>query len=454
MSDIKICFGAIIKNESKIIRRLFESIKEFIDYWVIIDTGSTDSTLEILESFKKEIPGEIHQSEWINFETNRNELLEKTLNKGKYTLLMDADMILKKSNSNFTKKDLIKHLEENYKNPCFYLKQVNEILDWWNNRIINRSKNVWIYSVVTHESLALLKSEFDPKDWSETKINDLWISDIGDGGSKTKKLERDIRLLTENIPKETNSYKLFHMLFYLGQSYINLSFSEPSDYTEDDKNGFKSMALRIYSNAISLSNSFPVDEEELWCCNWFLAQAMHAVGYSLRQVQNQYLASFNSRPYRIEPMYELMFLAFKNNDFNSAYHFGTMCLEQFDDKEKKPILILLKPKKDNLFIRRDFHEVLFWFYFGHVCDSLGKLNIAFSCALQLKKSKETSKLYQLKQTELENWIKEISNKLLEKMKKDSTKEQESQKLESEQNKSNENILKSQYAKYIPKDLFV
>jgi glycosyltransferase involved in cell wall biosynthesis len=80
MTDIKICFGAIIKNESKIIRRLFESIKEFIDYWVIIDTGSTDSTLEILESFKKEIPGEIHQSEWINFETNRNELLEKTLN--------------------------------------------------------------------------------------------------------------------------------------------------------------------------------------------------------------------------------------------------------------------------------------------------------------------------------------------------------------------------------------
>lgn len=449
-----ICFGAIVKNESKIIKRLFDSIKEFIDYWVIIDTGSTDNTVEILESFKQEIPGEIHHSTWNNFQDNRNELLEKTLDKSKYTLLMDADMILKKVNENFTKKDLIDYLEKNFKNPCFSIKQVNPLLNWWNNRIINRSKNVWIYSVVTHETLVVLKSEYPPEEWSDQKLDQfLWISDIGDGGSKTKKLERDIRLLTEAIPKETNSYKIFHMLFYLGQSYINLASSseQTNDYVPDDRLSFRNMAVRLYNNAIELAKTYPVDEEELWCCKWFLGGAMHAVGFSLRQVQNQYLSAFNHRPYRMEPMYDLMFLCLSNNDIHSAYHFGKMCLEPFNDQSKKFNLKLLSAKQDNLFIRRDYREVLFWFYFGLVCEHLGLAYLTFACALELKKANQTSELYKLKQKELEEWIKKVSEKLLEAIKLESQKQIEQQKPQEE---AKNQIITTKYQKFIPKDLTI
>ena len=39
----------IVKNESKIIKRCLDSVKDHIDYWVIVDTGSTDGTQDIIK---------------------------------------------------------------------------------------------------------------------------------------------------------------------------------------------------------------------------------------------------------------------------------------------------------------------------------------------------------------------------------------------------------------------
>jgi glycosyltransferase involved in cell wall biosynthesis len=41
----------IVKNESKIIVRLLESVYRIIDTYVICDTGSTDDTLAIMVDF-------------------------------------------------------------------------------------------------------------------------------------------------------------------------------------------------------------------------------------------------------------------------------------------------------------------------------------------------------------------------------------------------------------------
>ena len=46
-----ICLNMIVKNEEKIICRLLESVSDLIDTFCIIDTGSTDSTVEKIMSF-------------------------------------------------------------------------------------------------------------------------------------------------------------------------------------------------------------------------------------------------------------------------------------------------------------------------------------------------------------------------------------------------------------------
>jgi len=41
-----ICLTMIVKNEAQVIRRCIDSVRRFISYWVIVDTGSTDGTQE------------------------------------------------------------------------------------------------------------------------------------------------------------------------------------------------------------------------------------------------------------------------------------------------------------------------------------------------------------------------------------------------------------------------
>ena len=42
-----LCLNMIVKNESKIITRLFNSVVPIIDCYCICDTGSTDNTVKI-----------------------------------------------------------------------------------------------------------------------------------------------------------------------------------------------------------------------------------------------------------------------------------------------------------------------------------------------------------------------------------------------------------------------
>jgi len=56
MVDIQkpsICLNMIVKNESKIITRMLESVSSIIDCYCICDTGSTDDTLEVISTFLK-----------------------------------------------------------------------------------------------------------------------------------------------------------------------------------------------------------------------------------------------------------------------------------------------------------------------------------------------------------------------------------------------------------------
>ena len=66
----------IVKDESHVIERSLASAKPLIDYWVIVNTGSTDGTQDVIREFLKDIPGELHERPWKNFGYNRTEALE------------------------------------------------------------------------------------------------------------------------------------------------------------------------------------------------------------------------------------------------------------------------------------------------------------------------------------------------------------------------------------------
>lgn len=94
----KLCLNMIVKNESKIIQRLLESVSSIIDSYCICDTGSTDNTKEIIETFfkSKNIPGKIVEEPFKDFGYNRSFALKacENMENADYILLLDADMIL------------------------------------------------------------------------------------------------------------------------------------------------------------------------------------------------------------------------------------------------------------------------------------------------------------------------------------------------------------------------
>lgn len=89
--NISICLNMIVRNESHILQRALTSVKGLIDYWVIVDTGSTDGTQELICDVLKDVPGELYERPWHNFGHNRTEALQLARGKSDYILFLDAD---------------------------------------------------------------------------------------------------------------------------------------------------------------------------------------------------------------------------------------------------------------------------------------------------------------------------------------------------------------------------
>lgn len=89
-----ICLNMIVKNEAAIIRRCLDSVRPFIDFWVIVDTGSTDGTRDIIRGHLHDVPGELVERPWQDFAFNRSEALKLAQQKSDYILTIDADDVL------------------------------------------------------------------------------------------------------------------------------------------------------------------------------------------------------------------------------------------------------------------------------------------------------------------------------------------------------------------------
>ena len=90
----RVCLNMIVKNETAVLKRCLDSVRPFIHHWVIVDTGSTDGTQDMIRRELADLPGELHERPWKDFGTNRTEALELAHGKADYILIMDADEVL------------------------------------------------------------------------------------------------------------------------------------------------------------------------------------------------------------------------------------------------------------------------------------------------------------------------------------------------------------------------
>lgn len=307
-----LCLNMIVKNESKIIKRLFDSVISIIDTFCICDTGSTDDTIQIIDEYFKEksIIGKIIKEPFKNFCYNRNIALQSCIGLSDYVLLLDADMVL--DIKNFDKSTL-------NSTESFAIIQGNDSFYYQNLRII-KNNGLYKYVGVTHEYIDV------PPNNTTVLLNKniIFIRDIGDGGSKHDKFERDIKLLIDGIKDEPNNSRYY---FYLANSYYDI--------------GKYSDAVGYYKKRIELGGWI----EEVWYSYYRLGLCYKYMN-NFSDALKIWLEGFDLYPTRLEAIYEII----KYYRINSKYK---LCMMFYN--MAKYILNNRTNKENHLFFHNDVY---------------------------------------------------------------------------------------------------
>jgi len=319
MSPPKILLIMMIKNESKIIERAINSALPIIDGICVLDTGSTDNTVSVvndiidkLKTQKSGFIGKVYNKSFVNFGVSRSEsfnfakelLLESNWAlENTFGLLLDADMVLKIENAESVRNNIGK-----YDNGLLY--QVQHQYKYFNIRLIKMSLK-WECIGVTHEF------------WNAEEAgscvffeDNIWIDDISDGGCKSDKFERDIRLLEDALKDDPLNSRYY---FFLGQSYMCINKLEKS--------------IECYKKSTELGSTC----ETHWFSLCMISKQYILLG-KLKEASDYCELAVALKPNRSEPLYEM-----------TAHYLSVSDFEKVDEYVKRGVNIPF-PERDIIYV--------------------------------------------------------------------------------------------------------
>lgn len=276
----KICLNMIVRNEADKIERCLASVVGSIDYYAILDTGSTDGTQDAIKKFfqKHNIPGVVAPGAFKTFEQARNDALKLSLSLSlshanddqfEYVLLLDADMEL------VCREKLRCY---NLTAPAYSMVQSSATLSYHNTRLLSVAAIAVgaKYKGVTHEYLDCGSTKNIPPEFAH-------FVDHADGTNRKDKFTRDIKLLLGGLQAEPNNSRY---MYYLAQSYR-------------DSGKWKEAAH--WYNVRRAAGGW---EEEAWDAQLNYGCCLKNLGDEAGFIRET-LAAYNRRPWRAEPLYDL-----------------------------------------------------------------------------------------------------------------------------------------------------
>jgi tetratricopeptide (TPR) repeat protein len=251
----KVLLVLMVKNEAAQLPRCLRAAAPFVDASFVFDTGSEDDTLGVA---RREGCG-VAQAPWEDFGRSRTASLKAArahaLRELKwrlcdgYALVLDADMVLRGDVAAFRSyMDAALRAEVS----AVALVQKMGALVYHNTRLM-RLVDDWRCKGATHEAWTGGRSD-------RTALLDravLWIDDLGDGGCKHDKFERDERLLLTALHEDPGDAR---SQFYLAQTY-------------KDREKFHE-AIEAYEKRIAAGGW----KEEVWYSHYGIVQCLVRLG--------------------------------------------------------------------------------------------------------------------------------------------------------------------------------
>ncbi|QIL71838.1 glycosyltransferase [Diaphorobacter sp. HDW4B] len=292
-SSPSICLNMIVKDESAVIERCLRSVRSHVHSWVIVDTGSSDDTMEKIRSIMDGIPGMLHQRPWRNFGHNRSEAVQLAYASGAdYVLFMDADDTLVP--------------QPDFTWPAMDADQYQiglrlGTLQYVRTMLVS-TRLAWRWTGVLHEY-----PESTPPAATTKQLDGVHILSACEGArsSDPDKYKKDATMLREALVLEPHNTRY---AFYLAQSLRDA--------------GDSLAALKAYRHRVTMGGWI----EEHWRAALEVARLEERLGNPLSTVQQSYLAAFELRVQRAEPLVDLARYMRRDNRFALAYLYaGQAC---------------------------------------------------------------------------------------------------------------------------------
>ncbi len=265
-----ICLNMIVKNEAHVIRRCLDSVRAHVAHWVIVDTGSTDGTQDLVREHLRDLPGELHERPWRDFGFNRSEALALARGHAPYVLVMDADNVL-------------------HTPPGYAFADLQADGYWLKHRyagveyvlpLLLADRIEWRYEGVLHEYVTAATPH------SFALLEGPWIEQRHEGARSRdpETYRKDAETLEAALAREPGNTRY---LFYLAQSLRDA--------------GETRRARDVFRRRAEMGGW----DEEAWYARYQAALLDERLGESAATVQHAYLAAFQARPTRAEPLVEL-----------------------------------------------------------------------------------------------------------------------------------------------------
>jgi hypothetical protein len=264
---INLCI--MVKNGGELFEQMLVQNMNIIDRWTILDTGSTDGTIETITNLlvgKKK--GNLYQEPFINFRESRNRCLELAGKQCKYNIMLDDTYNIVGNLRSFLDEIRGDQFADSY---SIYVKS-NDI-EYISNRITKSENNLrYIYTI--HEIIQVEDNicVLIPKNraYIDDKIN-IYMQNR----SKDRNIY-DVQCLHEMIKEYPNEPR---HLYYLAQTYVNLNdFEKAAEYYYkraffhiDGQAQEKFDALFLFARISTLELKKPWKEYETYfklCTEW------------------------------------------------------------------------------------------------------------------------------------------------------------------------------------------
>lgn len=290
----KLGLSMIVKNETHVLPRLLNSVSPVIDYWVIVDTGSTDGTQDLIRKFfdEKGIPGQLIQADWKDdFSYARNISLEEIEKHVDYGMWIDADEEFCRE-PGFTKEAMLASGFDSISLRTVYGK-----VDYTRKNIWKTGKN-FKWNGPIHE---LLGSTEEVTGTVAPKVH-VVVRPEGSSWSNIREKYLSHAKILENFVSTTNDPR---WVFYTAQSY-----RDAGEYPT---------SIEWYKKRAAMNTGFP---EEVFVSKFMVAKLSEGIGKSKVECTNLYQDAHAADPFRGESIKGLIQMYQRLQDWENAYVFS------------------------------------------------------------------------------------------------------------------------------------